>query len=699
MSVATRVAFSISCNPNCRGQVLRDVEDYSEVNPLSGQEHRPFANFMSMANRHGKVLVVILLGFSAAFAGLTQAPQKVPPPQKIVREGIAVEFTIEPSGKDKARDLLEGDDATVRFKITESNTGQPISRLHPSAWIDLKRTGPVADERQCREKVQSFLQSSFNRRADLDLNSYFILTLNHEPNISVIDPLSGFGGSKLLGLIPLPSRGEDWVMAGDQQRLFVTMPESGQVAVIETSSWKVLTQINAGVKPSRIALQHDGKYLWVDNEGEDEASDGITVIDAGTSKVVTHIATGVGAHQIAFSENDAYAFVTNKQSGTVSVIDVRRLARIKVLKVGSLPTALAASPLSKAIYVIDEVGGEVVVVDAQRHEILTRIKMRPGLRAIRFTPDGRFGFVVNTPAGVVYVFDTSTNALLHTVPVGKAPDQVSFTRNFAYVRSSGDEFVSMISLTDLAKQGADPGVTRFPAGQKAPGSARYLSPADVVVAAPEDGAVLVANPADQMIYYYMEGMAAPMGTFQNYHRDPTAVLVLDRGLRETLPGVYTTTVRLNGHGSYDVPFLLDSPRVLNCFDIEVGENPQLAKPKDIPISIDPLGTVPVTYAGENLQLRFRVLDVITGKPRSNLQDVGVLTFLAPGIWQQRDRAVPAAGGVYELNFVPPQPGVYYVFFQCPSLGVQFNQLQHWTIEVKERRAKRAPAATAKNFSK
>jgi YVTN family beta-propeller protein len=670
---------------------------YPEVNPLSGQEHRLFANFVSMANLQSKISVVILLGFSAALARVPPAPQKAPAPQKIVREGVAIEFTFEPSGRGRGADPFEGDDETVRFKISESNTGRPISRLHPSAWIDLKRTGTLPDERQCREKVQSFLQSSFNRRADIDLNSYFILTLNHEPNVSVIDPLSGFGGSKLLGLIPLLSPGSDWVMSSDQRRLFIAMRDSGQVAVIDTASWKVVSQIYAGVRPTRIVLQHDGKYLWVDNEGPDEASDGVTVIDAATSRVVTHIVTGAGPHQIAFSENDAYAFVTNKQSGTLAVIDVPSLARITVLKVGSLPRALAASPLSKAIYVINEGDGDVVVIDGQRHEILTRIKTRPGLRAIRFTPDGRFGFVVNTPANVVNIFDAATNLLLNTVPVGQAPDQVSFTRSFAYVRSSGDEFVSMISLTDLGKPGAEAGVTRFPAGQKAPGLAPQGAGADAIVAAPEDGAVLVANPADQMIYYYMEGMAAPMGSFQNYRRNPTAALVLDRGLRETSPGVYTTTVRLNGHGSHDVVFLLDSPRVLNCFDLEVKENPQLAKQKAIPIKIDPLGPVPAGYAGENLQLRFRVLDASTAKPRSNLPDVGVLVFLAPGIWQQRNSATPAASGVYEMNFVPPQAGVYYVFFQCPSLGVQLNQLQHWTIEIKERRAKPAPTSTARKF--
>ena len=61
----------------------------------------------------------------------------------------------------------------------------------------------------CREKVQAFLQPSFSSRPTLDLNAYFILALNNELNISVIDPLSGFGGSKLYTLIPLKSPGED----------------------------------------------------------------------------------------------------------------------------------------------------------------------------------------------------------------------------------------------------------------------------------------------------------------------------------------------------------------------------------------------------------------------------------------------------------------------------------------------------------
>jgi hypothetical protein len=194
--------------------------------------------------------------------------------------------------------------------------------------------------------------------------------------------------------------------------------------------------------------------------------------------------------------------------------------------------------------------------------------------------------------------------------------------------------------------------------------------------------VIVANPADKMIYYYTEGMAAPMGSFQNYKRDPRALLVLDNSLRETQRGVYTSTVRFpNVAGPYDVVFLLDSPRLINCFEIAVAENPNLPKQRETSIKIEPLVKQSVVKAGERVELRFKVLDAKTGTPKANLQDLTVLVFLAPGIWQQRELAKNANEGVYEISFVPPQPGVYYVFFQSPSLELQFNQSSPLTLQV------------------
>lgn len=609
-----------------------------------------------------------------------EAGQLAPYPQTYKGEGISIEFRIAPLSSPKRNDteLLAGTEATVLFKIAETDQGKALANLRPAAWIDQRNGGQAPDARECREKIQSFLQPGFNKRPTIDLNTYFIIALNHEPNISVIDPLSGFGGSKLYTLVPLRSSGEDWVMSADKKRLYVSMPLVNQVAAIDTLTWKLVSDINSGVQPARVALQHDGRYLWVGNDGSEENDSGITVIDTATLKVAAQLRTGLGHHEIAFAEDDSFAFITNKQSGTLSVIDVRKLAKVKDIKVGALPVAVVFSALSKAVYVANEGDGSIIAIGGLGFEILARIKAQPGLRRIRMLPDGRFGFVVNSVTNTVYVFDVSSNRLIHEVPVGPGADQISFTRQFVYIRSARNEFVTMIKIADLGKEAA---ISRFPAGQKAPQESPASSLADAIVAAPEDGAVLVANPADQMIYFYTEGMAAPMGSFQNYRRDPKALLVLDNSLRETTRGVYTNTVRLADPGKYDVAFLLDSPRVVHCFDITVAENPSLPKPAAVTIKIEPVLKSTSISVGEHYDLRFKIIDTNSNQAKANLDDISVLVFLAPGIWQQRKLAKSLGDGVYEMSFVPPRSGVYYVFFQSSSLGIRYNQLTPITLEA------------------
>src|SRR6185503_17936353 len=130
------------------------------------------------------------------------------------------------------------------------------------------------------------------------------------------------GTTKLLTLVFLNNPGEDWVQSKDGKRIYVTMPASNQVAVVDTVSFKVITNITTGIKPSRIALQNDQKYLWVGCASVPEAnqSAGVSVIDTATNRVVSNIQTGPGAHEIAFSADDRFAFITNRSEGTVSVI-------------------------------------------------------------------------------------------------------------------------------------------------------------------------------------------------------------------------------------------------------------------------------------------------------------------------------------------------------------------------------------------
>jgi len=597
--------------------------------------------------------------------------------QKVVEQGIAIELTIAPHSE-KATRIKAGEDASVRFKVTDTTTGTPVKGLSLSAWMSLRAADQATDPKQCREKIQSYLGGSMRARPDVDLNAYYVLALNKSPDISVIDPLLGFGGSKLLTLVMLKSPGEDWVLTHDGERLFVTLPLVNQIAVIETRTWKITNYIDTGINPTRLALQPDQRYLWIVSDSDRSEPSGVTVIDTVTLKVAAQISTGIGQHQIVIGNDNRFAFVSNAKSGTVSIIDVRKLAKINDVNVSPNPVSMAISELSKAIYVATQKDGIIVVIDEQSQKVLGRMKASPGLSSIRFAPGGRYGFALNTKESTVNIFDVASNSMLHGVKVGKAPDQIVFSNTFAFVRSLSTESVAMIRLQTI---GTDVEITEFPGGQAAPEKAARTVQADAIVLAPEGNAVIVANPADRILYYYTEGMAAPMGNFQNYRREPLSVLIVDRSLRETEPGIYSTTVKLPASGTYDIAFLADSPRVAHCFTAAADPNPLLKGEAKVALRIEHQIKEKKLPVGQNFPLRFKLVDTATNKTKNDLTDVRVLTLLTPGIWQRREIAKPLGDGIYEINLNVPQPGFYMVFVESASMGVKFRDLPYITLQA------------------
>jgi hypothetical protein len=187
-----------------------------------------------------------------------------------------------------------------------------------------------------------------------------------------------------------------------------------------------------------------------------------------------------------------------------------------------------------------------------------------------------------------------------------------------------------------------------------------------------------------------------MGSFQNYRRKPRAVTVVDRSLRESTAGVYTTTTKLPKSGVYDVAFLLDSPRLTHCFSAEAKPNPDVPQEKKIALRIEYLNKDQQLRVAENFKLRFKLVDNTTSRAKSDVKDVRVLTMLSSGTWQKRDFARPAGDGVYELDIKVPQVGVYFIFVGSSSQGVSFRQLPYLTLQTASVTATTAPAKEGQN---
>jgi YVTN family beta-propeller protein len=612
-------------------------------------------------------------------------------PQKTVADGIAVELTVTPA-EGGSGPLREGDAARVRLTFTDAATGNPLAKLGPGAWMDLQSRGAGAPA-TCKQKVESFVGGSLFARPTLDLNTYYVVTLNEDATLSVVDPLFGYGGSKLLAMVFLDSPGEDWALSADGNRLFVSLPEKNRVAVVDTTQWKVTQGIDTPPGPRRIALQPDGQYLWVAYDGAAGGASGVAVLDPRSLRKVAELPTGRGGHDLAFSDDSRFAFVTNEADGTVSVLDTGKLARLRDVKAGSRPVSIAWSSQAGAAYVVSA-DGAITALDGEKAEPRARIAAEPGLGRIRFAPGGRLAFIVHPERDAVHILDAASNRIVQTADVEDRPDQVTFSDELAYVRHQGSETVLMIPLKTVGEPGRPVPVIDFPGGQHPPGRLGRSTPADGIVQAPGDPAVLVANSEDGVIYFYKEGMAAPMGHFKNYGKQPRAVLVVDRSLRETRPGVYETVVRLGGPGDYDLALFVGTPRVVQCFPVKVAENPALAAERnhralDIAVEIEPREPA----VGQDVRVRLRLTDPQTGAPKKGLDDVRVLTFLSPGVWQQRQFAKEQSDGRYEITFQPREAGLYYIFVEVASAGLAMRNSPFVTLDVKGPAAAQPPGGT------
>jgi hypothetical protein len=617
-------------------------------------------------------------------APTAKAPEQVSATGRLEKSGVVVDFSVVQPGLSgtEQRPLMEGDHAEVRFRMTDATSGLPLRGQSPAAWMDLGQvlSGKVEQKHECKERVALYLKGLVGIRPLIDLNSYYLLVMNQDASISVIDPLVGMTGkTSLYATVVLDRPGADWVKSRDGRKLFVSMPRAGKVAVVDTEVFRVEARVEAGEEPTRVALQPDGRYLWVGDGPGATSGSGVTVIDTESLETVARIPTGRGYHELAFTPDDRFAFVSNREEGTVSVIDIAKLAKVKDLRTGPLPISVAFSPLSGALYVADGREGTIVAIDGERLEERARLTAKPGLGPMRFTQDGRWGLVVNPSEHTVSVIDAASHRLEHTLSVGGQPYQVGFTRAFAYVRLLDSERVEMINLSTLGG-GAKPTMQGFSAGASAPKLVGDLSLADSISQAATEAAVFVVNPAENTTYFYMEGMNAPMGSFGNYGHNARAVSVVDRSLKEVEPGVYSARVRVPVAGRYDVAFLLDSPRVLHCFTVEAKENPA-QKQAGHALELEYLDFPARLTAGEEPRLRFKLREPATHQPVAGLGDVTVLTYAAPGRQRAEVTAREVEDGVYEARPTLASAGAYYLYVSVPSRKVGYGGLPYRTLWV------------------
>jgi DNA-binding beta-propeller fold protein YncE len=487
----------------------------------------------------------------------------------LVRDGISLQLEIDPLEEQSRSNVSNASHVLrIRLALHDAATHSPLTGLHPSAWLSLRENEDVP----CSARARAFLRRGLmEKQPDLDLTDYYVLVLNQDGTIHVVDPQFSSGQPRLIASIALPARADDWVLSSDQSRLYASISKTGEIVVIDTATWTITHRIKVP-GASKLALQPDEHYLWSSYSGSES---GVAVLSTTDLRLVKQVPLHTGRHDIAFSNNSHLAFVTDSGASSVSIIDIARLQQIKELKTPSPASSIAYSSASQSAYVTTS-SGNILAINSQG-EITSHIQAEPGRTRISFFREGRFAFVLNPDKGLVHVMDAARNALVQTARVDAAPEQIAFSDQLAYIIRRDSDLIEVVPLDPLGRAGNLISTVDLPAAHSAFSNASAEELTTAMVQAPGENAVVFANAGDRAIFYYEEGMAAPMGTFSNFGKEPRSVLVVDRSFKEKSPGAYEATGRLDKPGTYVVPVLLDSPRIVECFEVPLGvEQPATA---------------------------------------------------------------------------------------------------------------------------
>lgn len=624
-----------------------------------------------------KRLALVLAGFAGVFfLAANLAAEEAP--QADTGAGLNIEFFARPhaGGEDPGGEIEVGKTAEVGFRITDSASGYPVADLHPAAWVvrrDSLRKKP--DQDSCDRGIKKYAAGGLIKETSGDLNNYFIISLNADQTVGIFNPLVNLATSNLMALIPLKGQAAGWAFDDSLGLLYVSLSDKNEVAVVDIHRQAVVKSLAVGKNPSKILSQPDGRYLWVASGG------GVSVIDPVRREVVKTLSVGAGEIDFAFDAKGGITYIGTAGDGRVLRVDQATLEAGESLALDAGPMHLAYSQLGDALYVASGTSGVVNVLFSGRGERMETLRLAPGISRMKASPDGRFVFALNREASTLTLIDASTTGVSRKLNTLKQPDDVGFSKNFAYLHHAGSNHMSIIQLSALTLNSPPP-VADIPMGAKAPGEGPGLKGVSLMDVIPDEGGMLIANPADLSIYLYREGgMLAPSNSFKTYTAAPLGLFIYDHSLVERhKPGEYASTVTPEQGGAYDVFFLLSNPTVSLCFEMEVKGTPFEQKFMEEKFVLENLTENGGLVPGAPSRLRFRLTRGEPPKPIGPLKDLRVLTVYFFGGWQTRAWAKPVGDGIFEVEVKFPRPGKYHLMVQSGSLGVRFGSLQH-TYEV------------------
>ncbi len=226
-------------------------------------------------------------------------------------------------------------------------------------------------------------------------------------------------------------------------KAYLGLFKDNAVAVLDTSTNRMLTTIPVPVGPHGMVVTQDGRWVYVSSDGDSKVS----VIDTSTDQVVKSIEVGQSPHGLAITPDGSLVLVADFGTSQVVFIDTMNNQVIGQVPVAS-PHNIAISPDGRTAYVAaqkqDSTSLAIINLDTRTVEANVPLDKTP--RALNFSPDGKLLYFTLAGVDAVQALDPATNQVVTQIPVGVSPHHPLFTPDgeTALVVSQGPGSLSVI---------------------------------------------------------------------------------------------------------------------------------------------------------------------------------------------------------------------------------------------------------------
>jgi DNA-binding beta-propeller fold protein YncE len=137
-------------------------------------------------------------------------------------------------------------------------------------------------------------------------------------------------------------------------------------AAFAAEGYKVINKIKIGGEGrwDYVAMDSANRRLYVSH------GTSVEVVDPDAGKVVGTIGQLHGVHGIAIADDLGKGFISNGQSNSVTIFDLKTLAKSGEPATGKNPDAICYEPKTKRVFTFNHSGGDATSIDARTGEVL-----------------------------------------------------------------------------------------------------------------------------------------------------------------------------------------------------------------------------------------------------------------------------------------------------------------------------------------